>query len=554
MTIICAQCSTRNPSDATHCRRCRAPLANAQVSTVTRRGSPTASVLGERWVVDGPLFGAKDKSLFLGHDIDTQQPVVIKRLSEQLARDRSMRSQFFHEARVLSQLNHTNLARVIDVIESQSEPAMILEYFEGETLQSLLNRHGRLPVGVALEFAGQILDGLQDLHAQGIIHRQLTPSAIQVRIRDNMASPILVLSDFGIAQFLPSVDTSGTLIGMRAGDVLSAAEPTIYSAPEMLTLDAQMSSDLYALGVIFFQMLTGTSPLPESHDRDELVHDINETPAIALRKQLPGASAILDRLIASLLQKDPNARPRDASTFMELLLSVPEHHTETMLYIPGGEFLQGSAADEEGARKEEMPMRRVDLSPFYIDKTPVTASQFVTFLRATNHDMPREWWTFNDPEDHPTLPVVFVNWFDAKAYAQWAGKRLLTEAEWEKAARGTEGFIYPWGNEPPAEDLAWYGDKTKPHIVAGFPRGASIYNVLDMSGNVFEWVQDWYDKYYYRNASTIDPAGPSQGKKKVLKGGSFVHPSFALRCAVRGRYVPLERRANHSFRCAWSMD
>lgn len=555
MTILCPQCSTRNPEGATQCRRCGAALS-VMPSTSTRRGSPTASLLGERWVLDGPLHGSSDPYLFLGHHIDTAQLVVIKRLPEQAARDRAMRARFFHEARILSQLNHMNLARVIDVIDSQTEPAMILEHFDGETLETLLSRVKRLPVGVALEFAGQILDGLQDMHEQGIIHRQLTPRSIQVRHQQGSGVPLVVLSDFGVAQVMPSVagGSSSTLLGMRAADVLSTVEATPYSAPEALTLDSQIGTDLYAFGVILFQMLSGSLPIGyDAKSREELGAQIHQQSARSIRQLCPSLSYPLDALLQSLLHKRAMSRPQDANELIDILRQLPEQRHEQMVYVPAGPFTQGSPQEDEQGRREERPAREVELSGFFIDRTPVTCAQFKTFIDVTRRQMPQDWSVFNDPTHYPQRPVVFVNWLDAQDYARWANKRLPTEAEWEKAARGPQGYTYPWGEELPNEDRAWYNGQRAPLDVGQRPRGGSIYNVQDMAGNVFEWVADWYDRHYYQLAPTQDPQGPLQGKKRVLKGGSFVHPDFALRCAVRGRYSPEERRANHSFRCAWSL-
>ena len=520
---------------------------------MTRKGSPTTSVMGEHWMIDGPLFGSRDPYLYSGHHVDTHQPVVIKKLSEQASRDRALRSKFIRESKILSQLNHTNLARVIDVVESASEPAIILEHIEGESLAELLSRHGRLPAGVALEFTAQMIDGMQDLHDQGIVHRQLTPECVFVHMREDQGAPTLVITDFGLAQVEePPGGSSGTLIGMRASDSLSAVEPTSYTPPEVLALEATPRSDVYSLIAILYHMLTGAPPIEGAGPAllGTIARGMTQDP----QQTLPWASKELVELVRACLETKPARRPQDASVLMEMLLKTPEHKREAMLYIPMGSFLQGSGDQDSDARKEERPQREVELSGYYVDRTAVTSAQYAEFARLTGHELPQGWHKFNDPIGRPDFPVVYVNWHDALAYATWAQKRLLSEAEWEKAARGPSGHIFPWGDTPPTDEVAWFDEKTRPIEVGQRPRGASIYNVQDMSGNVFEWVADWYDRSYYRRAPDCDPPGPKTGKKKVLKGGSFVHPTFALRCAVRGRYAPDERRANHSFRCAWSTD
>ncbi len=261
-----------------------------------------------------------------------------------------------------------------------------------------------------------------------------------------------------------------------------------------------------------------------------------------------------------------------------------------MVYVPAGEFLMGSP-DGEG-EDDEHPQHTVYLDAFWIDKTEVTNAMFAKFVESESYQSTVEksgcgWVYLPEKKDwncvsgadwrHPrgpdsdlsgldSHPVVQVSWFDAKAYCQWAGKRLTTEAEWEKAARGTDGRTYPWGNEwdvhttkrlnftdkninfdwsdKEADDGYQY---TAP--VGSYPAGASPYGALDMAGNVWEWVADWYDGNYYANSPSRNPTGPDSGDARVLRGGSWFNFGYFVRAAFRVRDVPDIRGDFVGFRC-----
>jgi serine/threonine-protein kinase len=521
------------------------------------RGSPTSSVLGERWAVDGPLPGATESSgLFVGHELRTGQPVVMRRIPPAIARERAARSQLLHEARLLARLHHASLNRVLDVVDDAHNVAIIYERLDHPTLHTLM-AGDKLPTGIALQLAHRMLDALRFLHERGIIHRQLSPDTVRVEMSYDTGELTPVLCDFGLTQIMPAGAASGgraasgTLMGMRPNDMLSLVEPTGYTAPEQLTFESAPASDLYAAGAILYTMLTGRPPILAGN-ADALHRLIHTEDPPALRVLRPECSEALERLLGELLHKQMHKRISDARVALRALESTPDWTTEAMQPVGGGPFFRGARVDDPDARREEQPGATLQLSPFWIDRTCVTCAQFAAFVEATGRELAPEWFLYNDPEHQPNLPVVYVTWHDAFAYARWAGKRLPTEAEWERAARGRDARIYPWGDEPPDATRAAYGGLLRPVPVGSMPRGASPVGALDMAGNVFEWVHDWFDRAYYKVSPTLDPLGPDSGSKRVLRGGSFVHPAFALRCSARGRYAPEEQRANHSFRCAWS--
>ena len=291
-----------------------------------------------------------------------------------------------------------------------------------------------------------------------------------------------------------------------------------------------------------------------------------------------------------------------------LPLSPDAGSTEGMVHIKGGTFQMGAEGSECWAADGEGPVREISLNPYFLDRTTVTNQAFADFVESTGYrteaerfgwsfvfhnQIPKahlkrirfdrafgiEWWArvegacwkkpggpgtnIRKRMDHP---VVHVSWHDARAFCQWTGKRLPTEAEWERAARGgEEACIYPWGNELtpggkhrcniwqgrfPEEDTAADGHAgTAP--ARSYP--ANQFGLYNMMGNTWDWVSDWFDSRYPHHAPNINPTGPESGNEKVIRGGSFLcHESYCnrYRNSARTKVTPDSTTCHLGFRCA----
>jgi formylglycine-generating enzyme required for sulfatase activity len=260
-----------------------------------------------------------------------------------------------------------------------------------------------------------------------------------------------------------------------------------------------------------------------------------------------------------------------------------------MLYIPAGEFIMGFK-DFDPANNTykftqpelQQPQHTIYLDDYWIDKTEITNRMFTKFINSSQYITDAEkrgngivasdqktywrrveglsWKNPIDPNKNivglGSHPVTQVSWNDANAYCIWAGRRLPTDAEWEKAARGTDMRIYPWGNNEPTGELANFPDKKLADYlfsapVGSYPKGTSPYGALDMAGNVWEWVYDWYGEEYYKISPMQNPTGPSTGEMHIIRGGSW-DLNYGYAAVYRAVEFPNEGSASLGFRCAYS--
>ncbi len=462
------------------------------------------------------FVGGGMSHVYRARDTVIGRTVAVKILTEAGCEDAEAKARFLAEARMAGNISHDNVLSIYDFGEDElHRPFMVMEFLRGEDLRHAIKNGNLGDLKAKLKVALQVARALQYIHTQKIIHRDIKPENVHI----NQAG-VVKLMDFGIAK------TEG-LAMTRAGYVLGTP---YYMAPEQVTgQNITEQVDVYAFGVLLFELLSGTKPI-SGDTVERIFYSILNEPLNLEPLYKTGIPEKVCGLVRRCTAKNPSERPQGFATVivdLEGILIASEARTEAiapavappsagpaanwklwsaialmvvalpllffalrkapaevkapalastlalpsgnMVLIPEGEFLSG---------KDKQP---TPMPAFYIDKTEVTNRAYDAFSKATGRALPEGF-----PADKPDFPVVNVSFADAHAFAEWAGKRLPKAKEWEKAARGADGRLFPWGND---RDPARANVATKTIKPANsYPAGASPYGALQMVGNVWELV------------------------------------------------------------------
>lgn len=509
-------------------------------------------------------LGGGMSDVYRARDTELPRDVAIKILKPDSQQDQEFRQAFADEIQLATQCGHDNIVTIFDKGEYQGNIFVVMEFLRGEHLGALIKSRQVMELPDVLSIASQVAAAMGCVHGQNIVHRDLKTQNINIDGRGRVK-----LVDFGIAK---ATDWNKTAAGFSKGT-------PYYMAPEqVLAQPVSFRTDIWAFGVVLFEMLSGgVRPFP-GPDLNAIFYGIlSGSPNYELLANVPES---IQRIVKRCLEKDPAARyanfgevSRDLSEAAEAL-NIAVARSEDLATLPTqrlplpsspvvrksrvwmwpvmalvlvacavvGYFvltsrrepakeLKLASGDMElvpgGAALLGEDKHRVDVPTFYIDKTEVSNRAYDEFLNATKYQKPAG---FSDGQ--PDDPVVNVSFYDAAAFAKWAGKRLPTGDEWEKAARGVSGQTFPWGNEAdPTKANVKNNPDLKVHSlmpVNSFPQGASPYGVLNLCGNVWEWV----DLRYTPSAENLkrmqqqDPTIRRDDLFYAMKGGDY--KSFGL--------------------------
>ncbi len=614
-------------------------------------------------------------TVYKAHDTQLDRDVAIKVILPTAFSEEGLeraRARFMREAKVLASFNHENIVDVLDYGEQNGVQYIVMKYIPGGTLKQLLENQSKpmqwkesvallIPIARALEYA----------HQHDIIHRDIKPSNILIN-KDGKP----MLSDFGIAKILESDfvsdQTEEETTGYRTwiqdpnetrdarhgnttnltGSKVGIGTPPYMSPEQGLGKIVDRRTDIYSLGIVLYEMVTGRTPFRASTPEAIIDKHVFEQPPKPkmFAPQLPDK---VGRLLSKALEKNPSNRYQDAREFAKAMEALNKTHTSypvlpiiaggiilllivsaglwytqstgvqhlvtmsgptsqdtptlltadsvisqtstltpteqpvvtntpdanlqeitdskgvVMRLVPAGEFTMGS----DNGDSDEQPVHQVFLDAYYMDTYEVTNVLYEACVNAGVCDSPHETSSYTYSSYYGNLqyenfPVIKVDWNQAKTFCgTWRGARLPTEAEWEKAARGTDGRTYPWGDSFDGTKTNFcdkncsfdWSDKnyddgyTDTAPVGSYESGKSPYGLYDMAGNVWEWVADWYSETYYQSSPFENPLGPDSGQYRALRGGSWSDIEVNARTSSRFWYEPDDWDIGLGFRCSRSL-
>ncbi|HIJ65177.1 MAG TPA: SUMF1/EgtB/PvdO family nonheme iron enzyme [Candidatus Hydrogenedentes bacterium] len=495
--------------------------------------------VADRYVIEEELGRGGMGVVYRAQDNLVNETVALKFMKPHMLKTQRGQRLFIREAQIARRLRHENIVAVHDVgFTVEGILYLSMEFLKGHSLRALLRKHRQhrrhVDVRLTIRVIAQVLSALEYAH-RTVVHRDMKPENVMLLPGEHVK-----VLDFGLAK---AMDEANPDLEAHTKDPNRIVGTLAYSAPEQrLHREIDLRTDLYTVGLLLHEMFTLRTPMDEPVE----VVDVRDDVA-------PSLVAILDKA----LREDKDDRWQTALEFRNSLLQAyeksyrpkaaapktaeagPAASTENMVFLEGGSFLMGNPE-----YPEEAPEFETEVAPFYMDIHPVTVQQYDDFLKATGHREPKFW--LNGEFNGLSQPVVGVSWEDARTYADWAGKQLPTETQWEFAARGKENRKYPWGNLKPDPTRCNYGDHLNmPSIIGMHESGATPDGIQDLAGNVYEWTIDLYVPYDPGKRRTARPDAP----RRAVRGGSWHSNEDELRCTWRKGLFPEAQLTTVGFRC-----